>query len=105
MEIIGLNKLCIDIDNNINFDNVMRKTAEKIGLSHEDDVKMEKELCRAWLDEDDFEFEFVYDTDYSKFECRIVYTGTCIFVESDNKHACIEVTEIIEEIIGKEKSI
>ena len=97
MDGIGLNKLCIEVDGDeINFDEVMRKAADVIGC---DVAKMENELYKAWINDDDFEFEFIYSTDYGDFECRIVYTGTCIFVESDTKYACIEVTEIIEEII------
>ncbi len=103
MDSTGLNKLCIDVDDIINFDVVMRKTAEKIGLSHEEDERMEKKLCRAWIDGDDFEFDFIYDTDYAKFECRITFTGSCVFVESDTKYACITITEIVESIMRGEE--
>jgi len=97
MEILGLNKLCIDIDEDLDFDEIMRKAANEIGSIDID--KMENELYKAWINSNDFELEFEYHTDYGKFYCRLEYTCSCIFVESDNKHACIEVTEIIEEII------
>ena len=92
-----LNQLCIEVEymDYNKFDEFMHELSEQLGLN---EILVENAL-EIRKHSGEFAYSFDYDTDNGEFESLITYTGSCIFVESDFKYACLEVCKIIESLL------